>query len=755
MSDSMAKSMPSPRSTRDAALERRRALSQSGAAALQGGKRSPSAPAATTNGSGKSRSRAHREGLSQGVSRSSYSDTESKVAFSPTQTADVSEPENLVAVETPVALKDGEGKDNVATDSQEQAPEPKDSSVNDAPTRSTTLTTSAVRQLGRERRNALSRQGKVAIVASSNRRNGQASPYKPLSDVVAGLSGREAARAHREALCRQGRGDELACRPSGRIRQKPIVPTKVEQGTTLSGTPVTGTLVDRSVVVTGTESGSCRVITGTEYIGSEQYELLCTSTPEPAPAKVGLGRTASGQSVTGTELGRSGKITGDEHGSCTIVTGTEYLSADKFESFCSTKPFQPPAKVRVTSTEAGQRVSGSEVGRDARVTGDEPGSNRHLTGSQYYQPEPLTGFRRNGSGVPHKVSVMKTVREQVMTGTETIPGGRVTGAERGACAPVTGTETTGLEQYQACNRRPTPGPGKVGVMHTWRDQSVSGSSVEYSPSVTGDEYGSCQPVTGTQYVGPDQYDELCSADLQVTSRVLMDGRIGGSGIATTGISLGPDNKVTGSSRGEGMVLSGTPYGGARQRSLPTGWSPTPPFDPEAGDDVPRETVATTGVIAKNGDFSVTSPARAARDSSLSRITGTSYGVTGRRITGPVNLAAGLVSGTPEFRYRDDTYGAAPTDSAPDVPRSRLTGDGREGGFVITGAAWGRSGSITGTEGASTRRNPTLRGGQRSGDSGTSLMKGRVRSEAPVIQVTGSSGSDGQGPSVTYSGGTRG
>ncbi|MHB8295244.1 MAG: hypothetical protein ACYDH5_11605 [Acidimicrobiales bacterium] len=121
----------------------------------------------------------------------------------------------------------------------------------------------------------------------------------------------------------------------------------------------------------------------------------------------------------------------------------------------------------------------------------------------------------------------------------------------------------------------------------------------------------------------------------------------------------------------------------------------------------------------------------------------------------MNLAAGLVSGTPEFRYRDESYSATPEPATLDAPRTRLTGHGREGGFAITGAAWRRNESITGTEGTSTRRNPTLRGGPRSTALGASQMKDGDRPELPITRVTGSSGSDARGSSITYSGGARG
>ena len=766
MSDSMANNMASPRSARAAALERRRALSHNGAAALGAKSSAPTrvmgntAAMAAPGATGKSLSRARREALSQGGGAIESPQSQSEVrtgirvlaADLPTTTA----PAEAVATAPSAASPDScccQGKATTEIAEREQLLEAVCALVDEDPTSVAGSSASAVRKLCQERRRALSRQGKMAegparTPVSRRPRNNSS------SSAALGLSGRDAAQMRRDALCQQGRGDQPACRPSGRTRQKPAAPAKVEQGTTLSGNPVTGTQVERSTRVTGAEPGSCRAITGTEYIGIEQYGTLCAAIPEPAPAKVGVGRTARGQSVSGAEIGRSVKVTGDEHGSCKAVTGTEYLSADKFESFCATRPALTPAKVGVAATEAGQRVSGTEVGRSARVTGDEPGSCRKLTGSQYYQPESFGSLCRDGGSAPHKVSVMSTLREQALTGTETAPGERVTGAERGVCASVTGTESAGLAQYQACNRKPVSVAEKVSVMRTWHEQPVSGTSVERSPKVTGDEYGGCQPVTGTEYAGPDQYVAFCAADHQTTARALMASRSGVASAMMTGIRLGPDSKVTGSARGEGLVLSGTPYGGEDQRALPNGDGTRMHPLTRGPVDAPRMAVAAPEVAAVRGNFSVTTPARSAQGGALSRVSGTAYGAVGR-ITGPGNLAAGLVSGTPEFRYRDEAHGAAPVAAPLEAPRSRLTGDGREGGFAITGAAWRRNESITGTEGTSTRRNPTLRGDQRGTLVGAAQLKDRERPDLPISRVTGSSGNDAKGSSITYSGGARG
>ena len=87
---------------------------------------------------------------------------------------------------------------------------------------------------------------------------------------------------------------------------------------------MTGTQANRSVKTTGNEASTCRSITGTEYLGAEVFQTFCQQAPEPTtPAKVRVTSTSHGNRVTGNEVGRSGKVTGDEPGTCKSVTGTE------------------------------------------------------------------------------------------------------------------------------------------------------------------------------------------------------------------------------------------------------------------------------------------------------------------------------------------------------------------------------------------------------------------------------------------------
>jgi Carboxysome shell peptide mid-region. len=625
---------------------------------------------------------------------------------------------------------------------------------------------SKARQLCQERRRHLSQQGKTALGKSSagvlRRRGSIRGDGRKSGVLLNGLSGRAAAQARREELCRLGRGDSPACRPSGRVRVFPDAPAKVEEGSTLSGNLVTGTQVERNRKMTGIEAGTCRLITGTEYIGMEQYGQLCSTIPDPAPSKVGSSQTARGQRVSGTEVGHSVHVTGDRQGGCQSVTGNEYLGAEQFESFCATKSSPGPRKGGMSMTQSGQSVSGTQVGRTKKVTGDEPGACQKLTGSQYYQPEQF-GEVCQGDGVPHKVSVMSTVRGRSVTGTDVAPGHAVTGGEFGACRDVTGTEYAGLQQYQACNREPILMPEKVRMSTTWRDQPVSGPAMEYSAKVTGDEQGICQPISGSEYIGPDSYLERCNAESLTSAGQRIAALHGEAGAGLTGVKQG-NERVTGRARGDFMRLSGTPYSDDAQYSrVNSGDTATRSHPLTRGPADRMDTVVRTAVMPVKGGFSVLSPARSAQTSQLNRITGTAYGTQGR-ITGPVNLAAGLVSGTPEFRYREDSFQpisfepagqGQETGSSAMTMANRVTGEGREEGFSITGSAWQRGGRITGTEGSSvSRRNPTLRGDARS-----MQVPARMRRENQAViqpsKITGSSGNAASGSTITYSGGARG
>jgi hypothetical protein len=401
--------------------------------------------------------------------------------------------------------------------------------------------------------------------------------------------------------------------------------------------------------------------------------------------------------VSGSEVGHSIKVTGDEAGSCRAISGTEYLSNEQFESVCHTRPASTPAKVGVDASRGGMQITGNLVDRTEKVTGNEPGACRKVTGAQY-------GEGRVCGGGVNKVREMHTLSGRTVTGNMVDHGPKMSGDVRGGCLPVTGTEYYGQEQYQEyCEGTPAPRAEKVGVSQTPHGQVVSGVMLDRSEYVTGNEPGSTIPVSGTPYAGALQ---------------------------------------------RGCGRNGTKKDGScvtRQAAR------NPRFMAPAGEPMPLRTVAAPVVEPGPADFSIVSPAREARN----RITGNAYSSAGR-ITGPVNLAAGLVSGTPEFRYRDDAIAEPAPAAAPMPAESRVTGEGNDGGTRITGDDWGRSDRVTGTEGHwAQRRNLTQRGEARGAGASAWGNKERERPEVPEAKITGSSGNSAKGSLVTYSGGARG
>ena len=719
------------------------------------------------------------------------------------------------------------------------------------------------RALARARRAALAQDGKSGIrrVAQATKIAASMPGQDWQAAITKGATGRQKAMQRRvvQSLAGKTKTGSEAARPAGRVRARLEVPApaKVQEGHTLSGHGVTGTMVERSKKVTGNEPGSCRPITGTEYIGAEQFDTLCTTRPAPAPSKIGVSHTIREHKVTGTEVGRSGKVTGDEPGACRGITGTEYLAAERFDEMCDSRPTPGASKIALSDTSKGKHVTGTSVSRSEKVTGNEPGSKRAITGTDYTTPS-------NGSRAPEKVAVSHTSHGKAVTGTAVGHTAKITGDENGACRGITGTEYLAAEQFETvCSTSAPVAPRKVSVMSSRGEQPVSGTEVGRSAKVTGDEPGSCRSITGSQYYTPESFGALCStaspkkvATMQTLSgRTLTGSEVGRSpkvsgdemggckpvtgteyigadqqaavcavstpvapvakvaidqtwrGQPVTGSYVGRSTRVTGDESGGCSPISGTPYIGRGQYN---GFCEAPALDaqearirssavipatavtgdrPGAGGSVMTgdergacEVVSGTPYVGVDNsvpqcatsnrfvsratawveparapapmDFSISTPARAAQQKHFGDVTGTGY--SSERITGPVNKAGGLITGTPEFRHRD----AASMQLAQEEVVSaahRLTGEGSQTGRPITGDAWSALSRVTGTEGASSQaRNLSARGNPRG--MGMNAVRFREEVEHPVVpdsRITGSAGNSGRGALVTLSGGARG
>ncbi|QQZ29551.1 carboxysome shell protein [Thiothrix subterranea] len=463
----------------------------------------------------------------------------------------------------------------------------------------------SVRAICRNRRQQLAAQGKAAAPRRpGSRPNGR----NPRLGIVP--QGRDAARQHRVQAARGQRPDAPAApRPTGRMRPQ-RVPPKVEVDETLLGNAVTGTQVSRITAntVTGGEAGTCRAVTGTEYLGTDHFDTICGTRPEPNPPKVGLTVTGGGLAVSGTEVGRSGKVTGDEVGSCRAVTGTEYLGLEQFSAFCENKGLTTRAPKVVAGTTARKQltVTGVDEARLQPVTGNEPGAGRSITGSQYSD----AGASRLTINGPQKVALTHTVAGREVTGTEVGRSTKVTGDEYGSCRPVTGTEYVSSEQFQSICKTQAPArsakvgednsqkgqritgnlvnrtekvtgneatavgkvtgsqygdsqvanraPPKAYPMQTLAGRSLTGNRVDHSPKLTGDDRGGCLPVTGTEYYGKEHFAGYCASEPPPVPAKVHVGMTQ-QGQHVSGISLMTSKHVTGNEYGAQQHVSGTPY----------------------------------------------------------------------------------------------------------------------------------------------------------------------------------------------------
>jgi hypothetical protein len=286
-------------------------------------------------------------------------------------------------------------------------------------------------------------------------------------------------------------------------------PRKVAVSPTGGGNYITGNEVGRSRRVTGDEPGTCKRVTGSQYVGADQSEAFCGTKSEPSPMRVTSSETRRGKTVTGNNVGRSARVTGDETGASRELTGTQYMQVDM-----QVGNGKVPSKVGTSRTLRGGSVTGTLIGRSERVTGDEPGTCRNITGDDYIGQEQYSGFCPT-TPMPEdrKVGVSRTLRGQQISGTLTGRSTRVTGDEPGTCKVITGTPYAGAEQYRGYCRPEEAQQAEVRTrqLRSTPGWSLTGQQPGIGGKLTGAEKGACEDVSGTPYIGPEQFADACPA----------------------------------------------------------------------------------------------------------------------------------------------------------------------------------------------------------------------------------------------------
>jgi len=407
---------------------------------------------------------------------------------------------------------------------------------------------------------------------------------------------------------------------------------------------------------------------------------------------------AAAKAISGTKVGHTEKLTGDEAGLCHAgVTGTNYMSAEVFDNFCQGEAPKAPLKVEATSTLSGSHVtSGGKVG---------------------------------GSTV-------------------------MTGADAGSCRNVTGDEYLGREDFAQCDATPAAAAAKVSTSQTQRGQKVSGPKASRSESVTGNHKGTCKAVTGTPYSSQEEFESFCAPEEQRKNRTrtVMPQRAPGAGKDISGLQPGlSGNNLTGTGSGACQAVSGTPYVGSSDMSAVCAASPATKGEsdfPQAIADGAFSVVPTVAPSAPIPAPAVDSSANAGQ------VTG-GYDGEGS-VTGAFSMGKGKVTGTEQSRFGGRSNNVVV--AAPKVEKvetaSRVTGEGIETGLNITGNDWDRGDHVTGTEGRSaTRRNPSRRGPMNAMPDVAAKREPKVVRES--ANVTGGSGGSEGTSAITVSGGARG
>jgi len=261
---------------------------------------------------------------------------------------------------------------------------------------------------------------------------------------------------------------------------------KVGQSRTPGGLIVSGTQVRSKVRITGDEAGANVAITGEAdqrldddlttrraESGSAMAQFQRQADPHGQSVFGGnLGRNArgvgsrdrqrqmaveateSGLSITGSAVGRSVRVTGDETGACRGITGTQYLAPARAQAECggSAGGSAPAAligasradpvtgaKVSVAQSWGGQRVTGVDIEHNRLVTGDAPGACAAITGTPYQGPSTTHGWCDPSQAAAVEAKLPRRPARVAVTGDAPLHDANITGTARGAARDISGT----------------------------------------------------------------------------------------------------------------------------------------------------------------------------------------------------------------------------------------------------------------------------------------------------------------------------
>jgi len=269
----------------------------------------------------------------------------------------------------------------------------------------------------------------------------------------------------------------------------------VEQ--TDGGHSVSGTAIGRSGRVTGDESGAMRSLTGSQYLAPAGAQA--TQAPENGrtdPASGGKDRASQtwrGHTVTRPQIEHDGRVTGAEHGTCTPMTGTPYYGATGAHGWCDTEIAEREAALRAQHTP--RAVTGNVPFNAPNVSGTDRGADRSITGSSYFVAEETDGYNAGADQVSQSIqgfSVSSPQRASHLTARAEAPAEAEAGTSN-----ITGTFAQGAGKITgnvefAGVGRATSGGVKPGRRALTGEGSTSGTNI------TGSAWAESRHVTGTE-----------------------------------------------------------------------------------------------------------------------------------------------------------------------------------------------------------------------------------------------------------------
>jgi hypothetical protein len=405
---------------------------------------------------------------------------------------------------------------------------------------------------------------------------------------------------------------------------------------TPQGLVVSGTTVRGKVPITGDEAGEHLRITGEadQKLGDDLTPRTdggyrSTQFPRRAdphgatavgtrlgvpPPGLALEVTDDGLGVTGTAVGRSGRVTGNEAGACRPITGDQYQNLYSTECGAVGGGTAPAAhldrarldpvtasKVTVAQTWKGQQVTGPSLEYRPNVTGDEPGDCRPVTGTPYQGPATMFGWCEPDEADPATQRLEPRPQGVAVTGDLPMHAENVTGTERGYRNDITGSSYYGEMR---------PAEPVADDEARWHGFSVP---MALAPRLAGRESGdaareaddrppaSCLPggITGSFAVGDGMvtgnneflFRPRMNRGARTPTAITGEGEVTGRTITGSAAAWTPHDKVTGT---EGYIAAGrnpTEGGG-----VSNAWAGARRFKNLATPGSPNENARVTGRV---------------------------------------------------------------------------------------------------------------------------------------------------------------